>query len=193
MSLYVVCVLRVLKKRVFGGRVMSGRSLLGACALAIFANLAWGSNATQISYSVNSLGDNHWQYNYTVSNVSLPQPIKEFTINFDPQLCTNLTITTPPPGGWNAIVWQPEPFLGDGGAYDALNSGAGIAIGEVVAGFSVRFDWLGTGSPAAQWYEVVDTVTFATLDSGWTVPEPAALSVFVLGSLVLARRRTRRS
>jgi hypothetical protein len=172
---------------------MCGRSLLSACALLIFTNLAWGSNATQVSYSASSLGGSSWQYNYTVSNVSLPQSVKEFTISFDPESCTNLTITTPPPGGWNAIVWQPEPFLHDAGAYDALHGGAGIAAGEVVGGFSVRFDWLGTGSPAAQWYEVVDPVTFATLDSGWTVPEPATLSVLGLGSLVLAARRSRRS
>jgi hypothetical protein len=171
---------------------MCNRSLLSACALLVFASLAWGSDATQVAYSANSLGNGRWQYDYTVTNTSLAPAVKEVTINFDAASCRNLAVVTPAPAGWDAIVIQPEPFLHDAGAYDALHSGAGILPGNVVSGFSVRFDWLGTGAPAAQWYEVVDPVTFATIDSGWTVPEPATLSILGLGSLLLARKRARR-
>jgi hypothetical protein len=171
--------------------VMCGKAYLCACALLVFTSLAWGSDATQVSYSASSLGNGRWQYDYTVTNTSLAPAIKEVTINFDAASCRNLAVVNPAPAGWDAIVIQPEPFLHDAGAYDALHSGAGIAIGDVVGGFSVRFDWLGTGSPAAQWYEVVDPVTFATIDSGWTVPEPATLSIMGLGWLVMAVRRKR--
>jgi hypothetical protein len=172
---------------------MSGKSLLCACALVFLANLAWGSNATEISYSTTSLGGSSWQYNYKVSNISLGESVKEFTINFAADSCRNLAVVAPTPAGWSAIVMQPEPFLHDAGAYDALTVGGGILGGQSVSGFSVRFDWLGAGTPGSQLYQIVNPVTFATIDSGATVPEPATLSIMTLGSLVLSARRSRRA
>jgi len=164
-------------------------SLLGMCALTICANLAWASDATQISYSTTALGGDRWQCEYSVKNLSLGSAIKEFTIYFDEDLSANLAVGASTPSGWDAIVWQPEPFLNDPGAYDALDSGAGILPGNIVGSFSVTFDWLGAGAPGSQFYEVVDPVTFATLDSGWTIPEPATLLLLGLGSLILASKR----
>jgi hypothetical protein len=170
---------------------MSGKSFLCACALILFANLAWGSNATQVSYNVTQIGSARWQYDYTVSNKSLSEAIKEFTVHFDAASCSNLALVTPSPAGWDAIVMQPEPLLHDGGAYDAVTLGGGILGGQNAGVFSVKFDWLGAGAPGSQLYEIVNPSTFATIDSGSTVPEPATLSVFGLGSLVLAARRKR--
>ena len=168
---------------------MRSKSLLSACALMVLTNLVWGSSATEISYSLTSLGGASWQYNYTVKNLSLSQAVKEFTINFDADSCRNLAVVAPSPAGWDAIVMQPEPFLHDGGAYDALTSGGGILGGQNVSGFAVRFDWLGGGAPSSQLYNIVNPVTFETIDSGTTVPEPATLSIMAMGSLLLARRR----
>jgi hypothetical protein len=168
---------------------MYSKPYLCACALILFVNPAWGSNATQVSFSVNPLGSGRWQYDYTVSNLSLSQPIKEFTINFDAAACSDLAVVTPSPTGWNAIVLQPDAFLHDDGAYDALHSGSGILTGNVVSGFSARFDWSGTGTPGSQYFQIVDPVTFATIDSGWTIPEPATLGLLALGCLALTTRR----
>jgi hypothetical protein len=168
---------------------MSIKSLLSACALVIVSNLAWGSNATEVAYSVTSLGGASWQYNYTVSNISLGQAVREVTINFDADSCRNLAVVAPSPAGWDAVVMQPEPFLHDTGVYDALTLGSGILGGQSISGFLVRFDWLGAGAPGSQSYQIVNPVTFETIESGSTVPEPATLSILGLGSLVLAKRR----
>ena len=83
------------------------------------------------------------------------------------------------------MLLQPEPVLKDDGYYDALSLGAGIGIGQVVTDFAVSFDWLGDAvMPGRQFYEIIDPVTFETIDSGYTVPEPAS-AVMVFGGWVL--------
>jgi len=57
-----------------------------------------------------------------------------------------------------------------------------------VAGFAVSFDWLGTGEPGAQFYEIIDPDTFETIDSGWTVPEPGTICLLSFGGLVLWKK-----
>jgi len=149
-------------------------------------------NPTQIAYEATDLGGGRWQYTYDVWNNSLTEGIDEFTVWFGIGSYDNLVIATadPPAGNWDELVWQPDEFLGDDGGYDALATGLDIAIGEHVYGFAVSFDWLGTGEPGAQFYEIIDPDTFATIDSGWTVPEPGAMVLLGLGIVkILARRR----
>lgn len=157
-----------------------------------------GAVMTEISYETEDLGTGRWQYTYEVTNLnlvvdSIPSAIEEFTIWFDDNLYDNLVVTTSDPtlSDWDQIVWQPDPVLGDPGAYDALTVGAnaGIGAGESVYGFSVSFDWLWIGSPGSQYYEIVDPDTFATIDSGYTVPEPGTVVLLGLGAVVLRRRR----
>jgi hypothetical protein len=95
----------------------------------------------------------------------------------------------PPASYWDEIVLQPEPFLGDDDGYDARAAGLNIDIGESVIGFSISFDWLGTGSPASQFYEIINPTTFETIDSGRTVPEPAMPLLFGLGGLIRLKKR----
>ena len=64
----------------------------------------------------------------------------------------------------------------------------GIGIGQNVSGFTVSFDWLGTGDPGSQFYEIIDPDTFDTIDSGFTVPEPAILPLLALGVLALRKK-----
>ena len=146
---------------------------------------------TEIQYEATDLGSDRWQYSYDVTNISLTGAIEEFTIWFDFDLYDNLSIETtdPPSSDWDEIVIQPEPVLSDDGYYDALGLGVGIGIGERVSGFSVSFDWLGGGEPGSQFYEIIDPDTFETIDSGWTIPEPATLLILALGGIVLRRKR----
>lgn len=146
---------------------------------------------THIIYSTENLGAGRWRCDYTVVNISLTPPIEEFTIWFGYDAYDNLVIETPnpPASEWDEIVWQPEPVLLDDGAYDAKALGAGIGSGQNVTGFAVSFDWLGAGRPGSQLYEIIDPDTFETIDSRYTIPEPATLLLLGLGTIALKRKR----
>lgn len=175
---------------------------LSVCLVFEFLSVAFcfGTITTEIKYTSQDLGAGRWQYVYDVKNICLlvnsqPAAIKEFTIWFDYSLYRNLTITTPSPlaGLWDEIVWQPEPLLCDDGAYDALvkSPNPGISAGQTVRGFSVAFDWLGTGVPGKQYYEIVlpETSPLEVIDSGWTVPDPATALLLAIGGLLLRREK----
>lgn len=156
----------------------------------LLTSSASGSLVTQINYAVADLGSDRWQYTYDVTNISLEEEIEEFTIWFGLGSYGNLAIETldPPAGNWDEIVWQPEEGLGDGG-YDAVAKDLNIGVGETVSGFAVSFDWLGTGVPGSQFYEIINPVDFTTIDSGFTVPEPATVVLLCFGGLVVLRKQ----
>jgi hypothetical protein len=167
-----------------------------AAAVFVFFLTATGFSVpkTEIRYQTSDIGSGRWQYDYEVSNISLTAPIEEFTIWFDFGLYDNLAIETPDPpaSNWSEIILQPEPVLQDDGAYDAkvLRLRWGVGIGEMVSGFAVSFDWLGDAVvPGAQFYEIIDPVTYQTIDSGYTIPEPATIFLLGLGSLALRVKR----
>jgi hypothetical protein len=161
--------------------------------VCLFAGPVLADPDTQIRYDIADLGLGQWQYTYEVKNISFPEPIKEFTIWFGVCSYDNLTIATlnPPASTSDEIVWQPEPILGDNGGYDALAIGLNINVGETVTGFSVSFDWLGTGSPGSQFYEIINPTTFETINFGYTVPvpEPTTILLLISGGLGVMRRR----
>jgi hypothetical protein len=165
-----------------------------AAVVFVFFLTAVGSGVpkTEIWYQTSDLGLGRWQYIYDVKNISLTVPIEEFTIWFEFGLYDNLAIETPDPpaGNWSEIVLQPEPVLQDDGAYDAKALNLGIGVGPTVSGFAVSFDWLGDATmPGPQFYEIIDPVTYQTIDSGRTIPEPATLVLLGLGGLTLRRKK----
>jgi len=149
-----------------------------------------GTPMTEIRYETTNLGAGRWQYTYDVKNISLTEGIKEFTIWFGIGSYDNLVIETldPPASNWDEIVWQPEPFLGDDGGYDAQAKGFNVGVGDSVQGFAVSFDWLGTGNPGSQFYEIIDPLDFHTIESSWTTPEPATLCLLGFGGVVLLKK-----
>lgn len=160
----------------------------------LFTTSSFGDPNTQISFEVTDLGSGRWEYTYDVINKyeSLIEEIEEFTIWFGIGSYDNLAIETldPPASNWDEIVWDPEPFLGDDGGYDALAENLNIGVGENVYGFSVSFDWLPeAGEPGSQYYEIIDPIDFHTIESGYTVPEPTTILLFGLGGVVLLGRR----
>lgn len=188
--------MRNLEWKVTSPRFSDGLRLAQALLFLAFAIPApAGPGAVNVSYALRELGNARWEYTYTVENVSLAVPLEEFTIYFDADDYASLVRATldPPASLWDELVIQPEPALHDPGFYDALSLTGGIPAGGFTAGFRVQFEWRGLGQPAAQPFEVVDPDTFATLYSGSTVPEPAALLGLLVGGLAYAPGRRRSS
>ena len=170
---------------------MKIKILAGVISLCIFAAGSFGTPLVEIRYATNNIGAGQWEYTYTIKNIDLPAGVEEFTIWFDFGKYDNLAVTTPDPpaSDWDEIIVQPEPVLKDDGFYDALTLNSGIVIGQTVSDFSVSFDWLGIGSPGSQFYEIIDPVIFETIDSGWTVPEPATVCFLILGTVALCHKK----
>lgn len=142
------------------------------------------ARATMVRYDLRNLGNNQYEYAYSLNNDILTVPIEEFTIWFDSDLYDNLTITTQQPlaSQWDEIILE-ETGFGLPVGYDALALGDGIQPLETLGGFSVRFDWLGAGLPGDQFFEIINLTSFETLDSGYTIPEPSMFILFGLGGL----------
>jgi len=172
---------------------MENKVFIGVVLVCVLAASGFGSPLTGIQFLANDLGSNQWEYVYTVENIALSEGIEEFTIWFDYGLYDNLVVTTPAPlsDNWNEAVIQPEPVLSDDGYYDVLaeTGDPGIGIGIAAGDFSVSFDWLGSGTPGSQFYEIIDPDTFATIEDGYTVPEPATMILLVAGMFALRTKR----
>ena len=161
--------------------------------VSIFLGSIQPASATSIFYDVSNISGSTWEYTYTVSNDTLGLNIDEFTVYFDFGLYQNLAPVSAP-ATWDPLVVEPDNFLGNDGFYDALALSGGVTPGNSIGSYSVRFDYLGTGTPGSQRFEVVDPTTFDVLDSGLTslIPVPAAVWLFasgLIGLTVIARRK----
>ena len=177
----------------------------GLFALMMAPTLA-GAAAVAIDYELNALSaPARYEYRYTVTNVALSaSPLGWFAIDFDTALYdeASLAIATVGLGEWSEQLLASIPILGVAAQYDAYKTvGTGLRVGESVAGFAVRFTWLGAGSPGAQAFTVYDPATLNILDGGVTtavgapppigLPEPStsAMAMLALAGVFAARRR----
>ncbi len=154
------------------------------------------ADSLPFTYSLVNLGSGEYQYDYSIYNngsLGAGVAVQLFDIDFDPVLYSNLSIVTPNP---LASQWTEQIFgaVGSSPAFFDVSTptNGGIAVGDTVSGFAVDFDWLGTGQPASQPFQVYDPNSFAELQSGnsglilssfegGTASDPASLPA---GSLV---------
>lgn len=156
--------------------------------LVLLLLMAPASYASMITYETTDLGGGSWRYDYELVNDTLGLAVDEFTIWFDLALFSNLRDATGPTG-WDLLAIQPDPGLPDDGFFDGLALLAPLGTGETRGGFSISFDFLGVGTPGAQRFDFIDSVSFSLLDSGGTtlrappasVPEPGSLLLLALG------------
>lgn len=146
------------------------------------------ASATVITTHLTNIIGNSWEAEYVIENDSLGSPIEEFTIWFDLGLYENISVVSTP-ADWDPLVIQPDPNIPDNGFYDALALSSGILSNSTLGGFTVAFDWLGGNSSKSQSFEVIDPLTFNTLETGNTViasvPEPKSIALLALGLISL--------
>jgi hypothetical protein len=149
-------------------------SFIKQVLLALLLCAMSAAHATSIGYTATSLGGTQWRYDYTVSNTTLAVPIAEFTLFFSMGQYAKLhSVSTAP--GWDVLLVQPDPAIPASGYLDALALAGGIVPGATATGFSVTFDYLGTGNPGAQPFTILDPVSFIEIDTGVTQPAAVAL------------------
>jgi hypothetical protein len=174
-------------------------TLIFPCALVAFL-AATASSATEVDYSLQSLGGTQYRYTYSIKNDgSAGGSLDLVDILFDPSLFQEGSLTISSDSAL-ATNWS-QQFLasapGVPAAFDIAALNGGIAVGGSVSGFAVTFFWLGTGNPGSQRFEVYNGQTFDLLETGNTVavvPLPAAfgLLAFGVGGLLSISRKSQR-
>ncbi len=176
--------------------------------LALMASTLSAASPVTIGYELTALAaPGRYEYRYTLTNVSLAPPLSWFSVDFDTALYdeSSLVITTTSLGDWSEQLLASIPALGVPAQYDAYKTvGAGLGIGDTETGFTVEFNWLGTGTPGSQAFTIYDPATLDVLVTGVTTgegepppngaPEPssAALVLLALCGVTARRRRSRR-
>jgi hypothetical protein len=152
---------------------------------------AASAQAATINYSLNALGGNRYSYDYILTSSPMME-IEAFTIYFPFDEYANLAPGNLPPG-WLAFLMQPDPAAYMSGYFSAESMNGPIPAGVPTGGFSIEFDWLGTGLPGPQGYEVSDSIPWGNVWIGGTVqvPEPGTLALSLLLLGVVGYRRSR--
>ena len=138
------------------------------------------AQATTVTYTVANSTGTTWQYDYTLTNDTLGSALREFTVFFDRTQYANLAVNNSPVD-WDSLTVQPDNSLPDDGYFDSLNTATGLAVSASQSGFSVQFDFLLTGTPGTQPFNVVDPGTFVALENGTTTAVPLPATAWLLG------------
>lgn len=174
---------------------------LALAALPALSLLPTSSQAALVGTSYSLVAGNTWKASFSFSNGAGDPAAPGLTVFFDETLYANLTSAVAP-AGWDPLVVQPDPVLGagffDAYAYDPADA---LQPGQTLSGFSVQFDFVGSGAPGALAFEFYrfDGADLVSLQTGTTtvvpatdVPEPATAwlgAAALLGLLGASRRK----
>lgn len=183
------------------------------CALLILAPMfllimSTVTMATTIEYTDTDNGGDNYTLQFKVFNDTLTEDIEWFSIYFG-QTTDGLSFSNvfefsgfspdedglgpePQPADWDSYSFEPSAIDMPGQFNsDALISGITPGPGSFLGGFTVSFNWTGTGSYDNLYFEVgnFDAVgDYNTLDDGYTekpgtapVPEPATMTFLIIG------------
>ncbi|MCF4009173.1 PEP-CTERM sorting domain-containing protein [Rheinheimera sp. UJ63] len=168
-------------------------------ALTCFVMLSFQpAFAALITGSATNISGTTWETRYTITN-NLSDNIYWFTLFFQADQYSNLEYVRTAEFGPEWDIFTFDPFFTDDGFVDAYSFGAGIAVGQSVSNFVVRYTYLGANLPRLQQFEVYDaSLNFDDalanpLAAGdisiAAVPEPSSLYLFGLGLLAFAAYR----
>lgn len=150
--------------------------------------------ATMISATTTNISGNIWESRYTITN-DTASAIKWFTIYFKFDLYENLAYVPSVEVGAEWDVFAAQPFLTSDGFVDAFSFGDGIAVGQSLTNFVVRYTFLGRDLPGMQSFEVYDAELTQPdpIDMGEVdirqVPEPGMILFFSIALLLLVATR----
>ncbi|MEM1153706.1 MAG: putative Ig domain-containing protein, partial [Pseudomonadota bacterium] len=168
-----------------------------------------GAAAGNVFFELDALGGDRWEYHYTLENTT-GDAIGGLSVYFDTGPFANLSITGNPNAGtfdeWDGLFIEFDPELPDVGFADWSTLDDLLFPGDSLTGFSVAFDFLGTGQPGSQFFETYrlesgdsDFLDFILISDGFTrplpgdppvgVPIPSTLLLFAPGLLLLSGRR----
>jgi hypothetical protein len=159
-----------------------------------------------ITYTATNVSGSTWTYQYSLTNTAPTGIVSEFTTWFDRTKYSNLSVVATP-ANWDSIAIQPDYGIPADGFFDSLALGSGLGVNATLSGFSVRFNYLASGTPGAQPFEIINPSTFLTLYSGTTsiagssgggsganVDAPATLALLTisLAALLSTRRKVQK-
>jgi len=161
-------------------------------------------SAPTLSYELFQIDGTQWQYNYTLFNDS-EFIIEEFSVWFDYNLYSELQLQSTPDvsAEWDEWISQPNSDFAANGLYDPFAlTGNEVQPGETISGFAVSFNWLGSGSPSSQPFDIIDPTNYSVplfsgetiLDTPHVIPVPSAGLLATFGiATVFSYIRKRRS
>lgn len=178
---------------------MKRANSLALTAAACYSLLFGAAQATKIESRFVQLSGPSWTAEFIVTNDGTVPSVGEFTVYFDENLYSYLTIITSPTT-WDTIAIQPDTGIPASGYVDslAIAPGAALTDSQSQGDFKVGFTLLGGGTPGSQPFEIVDA-SYQLIESGSTVftvtsavPEPDTMWILGIGLLVIAGNRLRK-
>ena len=159
-------------------------SLVVLTALVFFSTKAI---ATIISYEASYISGTTWEYSYTVSD-HVFNTGDSFEIVYELGAYENITDISHG-SDWNVTTLDPVNIPGWFSFNGIYNGTASTDNPSLIDPFVVQFDWLGTGDPSTQPFNVfaagnwmMPIETGITESSSSSIPEPS--TIFLIGSLL---------